>query len=237
MMLDMPAVVAGQTETKTMFTLEIPSSLTKPYDIALTAVTQAEEFARYVHKTGDDATPSFMLAGLPCAIYTTPSGQLRYQVGIHGKPTRNSTHMMATLITAIRNEQAAVEKMSRRVPMQADVNYCEGHEVIVTLKGKRLLALDSGRGYNYYYHVGAIPRGMSGRKDYMGPMVPGPWAFANQCATVLTDSAAHRARDAAERADALKVDNGSKVWIDGVEYTVQVERGEFISLVPVDTSN
>lgn len=130
--------------------------------------------------------------------------------------------------------KAAQDVQARRVPMVADVNYCEGHEVHVLLKGKRLLHL---KGTYNYYHVGAMPRGQSGRKDYCGPMVPGPWAFANQQATVLSDSAAFRARDAAERADAIEVDNGSKVWIDGVEYTVVVERGEFISLVPVDTSN
>jgi hypothetical protein len=133
--------------------------------------------------------------------------------------------------------KAAQDVQARRVPMAADTCYIEGHEVHVTLKGKRLLALDSGRGYARYFHVGAVPRGQSGRQEMGGPLVPGPWAFASGRAVCLTSSAAIRERDAAEEANAIKVDNGSRVWIDGVEYTVVVERGEFIELVPVDTSN
>jgi hypothetical protein len=238
MMLDIPGVVPGRRpkmttmtfKNKTFVTIETECSFTKPHDIALTAVVRAIEAVREGRKVGQNVTGCFMLAQVYCAVFATPSGQMRYQVGPMGKPTRNDTHMMATLVTAIRNQQELAEKNSRRVPMVADVNYCEGHEVHVTLKGQRLLAIDSGRGYPKYFHVGAIPRGQSGRQVTGGPLVPGPWAFASGRATCLTANRAIAERDAVEEANALHVSDGSKVWIDGVEYTVRIVRGEFIEL-------
>jgi hypothetical protein len=213
---------------------EMPASITKPYDIALTLIGRAVTAAKRGHESGQPVSACFAAANLVCAVFTTPSGQLRYQVGPLGKPYRNSAAMLGAVTAELQRKVEADAMLARRVPMKADVNYCEGHEVHVLLKGTRLLHL---KGTYNYYHVGAMPRGQSGRKDYCGPMVPGPWAFANQQATVLSDSAAFRARDAAERADAIEVEAGSTVWIDGVQYRVGVDRGEFLNLTAVDTSN
>jgi len=209
-----------------------PTDLGKPYDIALSAVCQAREAAIAGFKASGNKQVSacFLLGGTYCSVFTTPTGQLRYQVGPCGKPTRTDTHMLRVL-TDNEREAQAFKARGERVPMMADVNYCEGHAPIVNLKGRTLLALDNKHGhYRLYFHVGAVPRGSEGRKDYGGPMVPGPWAFACGRAVVLSDSRAHQERDAAEEAAAIVVTDGSLLVIDNCQYRVTVERGEYLTL-------
>jgi hypothetical protein len=208
---------------------EMPAGIHKAADVALVLVGRAEAAAKLGHSTGQHVSACFGHCNQVYAVYTTPSGRLRYQVGPMGQPTGNSTYMLATIAHNLKQQRAAEEKNARRVPMQADTLYIEGHEVSVTLKGTRLLYL---KGTYNYYHVGAIPRGQSGRQVTGGPLVPGPWAFAFQRATVLSDSEAFRNRDTAERMDAIPVEAGSLIWIDGVEYRVDVER-EFINLTAI----
>jgi hypothetical protein len=217
-----------------MFTPSIPACLTKPYDIALTYITQAEEFAREVHKTGDDSPPAFLVGGIVFSIHTTPSGQLRYTVGLQGKAERSPGRMLAALIATLAEKAEADDRNARTVPCVADTLYIPGHEVSVTLKGTRLLKLNGT--YNYF-HVGAIPRGQSARKVHGGPLVEGPWAFTHGKATCLTANRAIAERDAAERDAALVVEDGSLILVDGVEYRVGVVRGEWLRLDAVDTSN
>jgi hypothetical protein len=68
-------------------------------------------------------------------------------------------------------------------------------------------------------------------------MVEGPWAYAFQIATVLSDSKAHQVREADERAAALEVETGSLIWVDGVQYRVEFDRHDHVKLVPVDNDN
>lgn len=35
--------------------------------------------------------------------------------------------------------------------------------------------------------IGEVPPGVEHRKEYRGPLVPGPWAFAFELATVISD--------------------------------------------------
>ena len=203
-------------------------TMTKPYDIALTAVLDAVEKAKAAHAIGSEAGHSFFFRQNFCAVYCTPTGQLRYQVGLHGKPQRNQA-VMVNILAA--EEHAAQDFAARgtRVPMVADVTYCEGHAPTVTLKGRVMLSLPTPHGYSLYYHVGAVPRGQSGRKVYAGPMVEGPWAFASGAATCLSASKALNERDAAERAKAIPVQDGSLLVIDNCQYRVEV-KGEHLAL-------
>jgi hypothetical protein len=212
-----------------MFTISYPASLTKPYDLALHAVVIAAEQARKNHADGRKESVCFQFRHLLCAVFTTPSGQLRYQIGPCGKPTRDGKAFHAALTEAEREAQD-FKARGERVPCVADVTYCEGHAPIVNLKGRVLLALKNARGYNLYFHVGAVPRGSEGRKDYGGPLVPGPWAYACGRAVCLSASSAIRERDAAEEAAAIVVKNHSLLVIDNVQYRVVVERGEYLTL-------
>lgn len=205
------------------------TTLTKPFDIALTAVVKATEAAKANHANGINLGYTFQFRHLFCCVFTTPSGQLRYQVGPCGKPSRKSSAMLNALETTEREAQA-YEARGTRVPMVADVNYCEGHAPTVMLKGRTLLALATSRGYGLYFHVGAMPRGQVGRREYAGAMVPGPWAFANGRAVCLSASASIRERDAAEEAAAIPVQDGTLLVIDNCQYRVEVVRGEWLTL-------
>jgi hypothetical protein len=209
---------------------EMPASITKPYDIALTLIGRAEVAADRGHDSGQPVSACFVAANLICAVFTTPSGQRRYQVGPMGKPQRNNAAMLVAVQNAIEQQRKAEDVQARRVPMVADTLYIEGHEVSVTLKGTRLLRL---KGTYHSFHVGAVPRGQSGRKTCGGPLVPGPWAFTHGTGTCLTANRAIAERDAAERDAALVVEAGSLIWIDGVEYRVGVDRGEFLNLTAI----
>jgi hypothetical protein len=205
------------------------TTLTKPFDIALTAIVEATEKAKANHALGSQAGHCFFFRHMPCVVFTTPTGQLRYQVGLHGKPQRRDTEMLRTL-TDIEAESQAFAARGTRVPMVADVTYCEGHAPTVMLKGRVMLRLPTTRGYDLFFHVGAMPRGQFGRKEYAGEMVEGPWAFANGAATVISASEAHRNRDAAERAQAIPVQDGTLLVIDNCQYRVEVVRGEWLTL-------
>ena len=220
---------------------DMPAGIVKPYDIALTLVCRAETAVKRGHESGQPVAANFTAANLLCAVFSTPSGQLRYQVGPLGKPYRNSAAMLGA-VTAELQRKAEFEARGTRVPMFADVNYCEGHAPTVMLKGRVMLALPTNRGYSLYFHVGAMPRGQEGRREYAGPMVPGPWAFANGRAVCLSASAAIRERDAAEEAAAIIVKDGSLLVIDNCQYRVEVVRGEWLTLhleddYSVDISN
>jgi len=114
-------------------------TLTKPFDIALTAVVQAREEARTTRQP-----VTFMFRQMPCCIFTTPTGQLRYQVGIHGKPSRNDEAMIKALADLERDAQAFAAR-GTRVPMVADVNYNEGQAQTVLQKSHALLRLPTQR--------------------------------------------------------------------------------------------
>lgn len=217
-----------------MFTPSIPASLTKPYDIALTLVTQATEFAKAAHDSGVPEAASFFKSGMLFCVYTTKTGQIRYQLGISGKSERKSVTMLRVLADFIAAEREAEAKRAITVPLKAEVSHTDGQAPEVSLKGTRLL---HRKGTYRYFHVGAVARGQSGRKVNGGPLVPGPWAFSFEKATVLSDSAAFRERDAAEREDAIVVDNGSRIWVDGVQYTVSFGCYGSLTLEAVDTSN
>jgi hypothetical protein len=208
---------------------DMPAGITKPYDIALTLVSRAETAVKRGHESGQPVAASFTAAGLLCAVFSTPSGQLRYQVGPIGKPYRNSAAMLGA-VTAESQRKVEFEARGTRVPMVADVNYCEGHAPTVMLKGRVMLALPTDRGYSRYFHVGAMPRGQEGRREYAGPMVPGPWAFANGAATCITANRAIAERDAAERDAAIPVQDGTLLVIDNCQYRVEVVRGEWLTL-------
>ena len=200
------------------------TTLTKPFDLAYSAVLKAADEAKATRKP-----VSFFFRHLYCCVFTTPSGQVRYQVSPCGKPSRSATAMLDEL-TRVEQEAQDFAARGTRVPMTADVNYCEGHAPTVLLKGRVLLSLPTNHGYSLYFHVGAMPRGQEGRREYAGPMVPGPWAFANQRATVISASAAFREKDAAEEAAAIPVQDGSLLVIDNCQYRVEVVRGEWLTL-------
>lgn len=209
--------------------VNFPASISKPYDMALTAVCQAREAAIAGHKAKGVTSATFMFRQHLCAVFTTPSGQLRYQIGPIGKPSRDDASMIKVLADAEREAQEFAAR-GTRVPVKAEVSYCEGHAPTVLLTGRVLLALPTTRGYNLYFHVGAMPRGQVGRKDYGGEMVAGPWAFANGRAVCLTANRAIAERDAAEEAAAIMVKDGDLLVIDNAQYKVEVVRGEWLTL-------
>ena len=168
--------------------------------------------------------------GIFFSVVKTPT-RFTYRVGLHGKACKRADFVHHLSVEIARNAEA-IDKHARTVECKAEVLYVPGSAVSVTLKGQKLL---HRKGTYSYYHVGAIPRGQEGRKVFQGPMVAGPWACASESATVISASEAHRKADAAERAAALEVDNGSRIWVDGVEYTVEFGRfSNEVKLVPVE---
>lgn len=205
------------------------TTLTKPYDIALSAVVQMEQEA------ARDGHASRIFRNVYITAVRTPKGRITLRMGFNGKAV--SREVMVTNLTDVeRNAQWHDAIVARMVPMQAEVLYVDspnGDTPHVSLKGKRDLRL---KGTYHRFGVGAVPRGCEGRKEYNGPMVPGPWAFAFGLGAVLSSSQAHRDADAERRATDIEVEAGTVLRIDGIDYKVRVERGEFLKLDPVEVT-
>lgn len=116
------------------------------------------------------------------------------------------------------------------IPMKAKTHYCEGHKVTVVLESDAHLRLPNGRRFG----VGAIPRGESGRKVSFGPEEPGPWAFTYGLCTVIDN---YPDRRKAEYDQDVLVSEGSFLWIDACVYKVEIERKQYINLIPVTWRN
>lgn len=66
-------------------------------------------------------------------------------------------------------------------------------------------------------NIGVVPAGREGRKEYMGPMVPGPWAYEVTHGMCIDSSGlSKRQRDACERTTSVKMHNsgGGMIEID-----------------------
>ena len=143
-------------------------------------------------------------------------------------PRRIKYSDLTNALKRIAAEKAALAARGTRIPMKAEVLYIEGHAPSVDLKGRVNLAL---KGTYHRFGVGAVARGQSDRKEQGGPLVEGPWAFAFGLSSCISASKAMQEKDAEERAQDVVVEDGSKLVIDGVSYTVKVERREFIKLI------
>lgn len=79
------------------------------------------------------------------------------------------------------------------------------------------------------FKVSGIRRGYEGRKVFGGPMVPGPWAFANAQAVAITANPMHGSYGDMVRAKAegrwYEVAEGDRVVFDGVEYEIVMTDG------------
>lgn len=72
------------------------------------------------------------------------------------------------------------------------------------------------------YGVGGIPEGASGRKVHEGPLVPGPWAYLYELATVLDNHGGTGAESTRMRAAGTEhvVAIGDAVCFDGCKYEI-----------------
>ena len=86
-------------------------------------------------------------------------------------------------------------------------------ETILALKGT----------YNRF-GIGAVPEGKSGRKVFQGSLIPGPWHYSFQLAAVLDDCGG------TDFSNDIEVEAGTKLEIDGINYVVVVDRGQWIEL-------
>lgn len=95
--------------------------------------------------------------------------------------------------------------------------------------------LSTGR---YRFHVGHVPEGEEGRKEYGGPKVPGPWAYAFGLCTVIDNHGGTGLDIAKDKAAGLWLDvaDGDEIEVAGHDYTVRFKntRGEHIDLVPFE---
>lgn len=151
----------------------------------------------------------------------TPKGKVTWRLGVRGKALAFDV-VRQSLLTAERDHQYFEAIESRMLSMRPKVNYCDsimGDVPMVTLEARRLLRL---KGTLHYFHVCAVPRGQEARQEQGGPLIPGPWAFAFGKATCLTDNRATQERDAKERAEAVEIEEGSVLRIDGCDYRVSV---------------
>lgn len=153
--------------------------------------------------------------------FTTPKGQSKYHIGVHGKKMTFMQAAAALEIVEIQARKSAA-KEAATIHMTAEVNYCEGHAPSITLKGTRDLHV---AGSYDYYGVGAVARGQKGRKEFQGSEVEGPWAYVYGLATCLSSSKELNDREAARKAASLTVKAGDKIWVDGVQYMVAIARG------------
>jgi hypothetical protein len=90
------------------------------------------------------------------------------------------------------------------------------------------LAVDSGKGFDYRFAVTFIDREHEGRQEHGGPMVPGPWAFANQQCSVIAANPEHGTYGQVKRAKAagryIPVETGTLIKVDDAIYRITVER-------------
>ena len=97
---------------------------------------------------------------------------------------------------------------------------------VIRVKGARPTA--SGR-----YRVGGVPRGASGRQVDGGPLVPGPWAYVYELASVIDNHGGTGAESAAMRAAGTEHDlvPGDVIRFDDREYKIAVDARGFVQLV------
>ena len=85
------------------------------------------------------------------------------------------------------------------------------------------------------FGIGCVQRGEEARREFQGPMVPGPWAYTYGLCTVI-DNYGGTGRESAEKlAEGTEhiVEDGNLLEIDDVVYEVNVYRREYIRLVEV----
>lgn len=78
------------------------------------------------------------------------------------------------------------------------------------------------------FSLGIVPTGCVGRQVTQGPLVPGPWAFASPCATVIADNPAHgtAAEIARNKAAGMEftAEVGDIIVMDGIAFECSAER-------------
>ncbi len=192
---------------------------------ALDLVTRIELQASLTGNAGE------FIEGFAISATRTPTGKITFRLGLLGKAIPRA-RLLVRLTSMFEEQDARAAVAAKTIPCKAQVSYQPGFAPTVTLTSDRMLAVDSGKGYSHYFHVGAVPVGGCGRKVDGGPLVNGPWAYAFGAATVICASKAMQEHDAAKRADAIPVVDGSKVIVDTIEYTVAIDpRGPWIKLV------
>jgi hypothetical protein len=97
---------------------------------------------------------------------------------------------------------------------------------VIRVKGAR--PTSSGR-----YRVGGVPRGVSGRQIDGGPLVPGPWAYVYELASVIDNHGGTGAESARMRASGTEHDlvPGDVIRFDDCEYKIAVDARGFVQLV------
>ena len=99
------------------------------------------------------------------------------------------------------------------------------------LKTEHVLAI---AGTRFRLGIFVVAEGDEARKDFGGPMVPGPWAGTFGLATCMAANPAHGtgAEIARNKEAGIEhtVKTGDELEIDGNVYTIEVYRREYIAL-------
>lgn len=82
------------------------------------------------------------------------------------------------------------------------------------------------------YAIGFVPAGQQARKVYKGPLVPGPWAYAFACATVIDNyGGSKREREDAEaKGLVIRAELGDMLRIDGSVFKILPDHNNNIKL-------
>ena len=100
-------------------------------------------------------------------------------------------------------------------------------------EGETMLSTNRGR---YRFNVGHVPVGEESRKEFGGPMVPGPWAYTYGLCSVIDNHGGTGAEiaKAKDEGRGLEVKDGDLLRVAGHVYTVRYSdwhrRGENLKL-------
>jgi len=88
------------------------------------------------------------------------------------------------------------------------------------------------RGYFKRFAVGVVVKGAEGRRDFGGPMVPGPWAYAFGLCTVIDNHGGTGAEAERNRAANTEhtINDGDLLELDGNVYKIRVVGREHLKL-------
>ena len=138
--------------------------------------------------------------------------------------------MLPALPKDMTNDTIRYDMIAGREVCELPIDRRDEHTVrtdhVICVKGAR--ATSSGR-----YRVGGVPRGVSGRQVDGGPLVPGPWAFVYELASVIDNHGGTGAEAARMRAAGTEHDlvPGDVIRFDDREYKIAIDPRGFVQLV------
>ncbi len=97
-------------------------------------------------------------------------------------------------------------------------------------RGKINVVINFGNCITRYF-LGVVRKGDEGRKEYQGPLVPGPWAYAGAMCGFIDNHGGSKAESERRMGEGteITVESGDCLVIDGETYTISHQRNRWNS--------